>query len=358
MMSLARTRFLQCWPKIAWSQSQPCSLCSTGMFTPTSSPEAATSSPVATSPETRCSSGSDATGLASSEENDTAALLGLLNTLPESELRMLKFVSSKTAEGIVLHREKHGLFEKLDDILLIPGIGRRTLDNLRKDLSRGVQQRTTRIETQGTNHLSLTRERLQNLQDITAIDVGLKHVAWSHMDRQRWVHQWRFQPIEGISPGKWDPLNYLRLVSSLIDEMPHTDLYVLEHKSFTSLNKGTFQTMLFIRCLETMFYTSLNSNIHESGEVRAISLPQNAVGKHFGLLVGSQRKSGQNLVRTLLSEGTERRNAWFPVRIMYENALTFEESSKYEREHLANCLLRAIAFYDIYVDSKPGFKLK
>nr|XP_054762755.1 transcription elongation factor, mitochondrial-like isoform X1 [Lytechinus pictus] len=288
-----------------------------------------------------------------------ANLINLLNNLPESELKMLKYINSRMATNIIAHREVKGQFRNLEELLSIPGVGRITLEKLQSNFANGNLDKTsTRIDPQSASLAVLSNERLLGLKDIVAVDVGLKHIAWLHMDKDRWVHSWQCKMIEGISPGKWDPVNYLTLISDTVEEMPRPDLYVLEHKSFTSLNKGTFQTMLFVRCLESMLYTYLNSDLIESGQVKAISLPQNVVGRHFNLLVGTQRKSGQALAGALLEEGFGRRNAWYPVRIGYENLAVFRDVNRYKREHLANCLLRATAFYDIYVDKKPGFKMK
>ncbi|XP_030840466.1 transcription elongation factor, mitochondrial isoform X3 [Strongylocentrotus purpuratus] len=290
--------------------------------------------------------------------DQTEKLVNVLNSAPESELKMVKYINSKMAAGIIAHREEKGQISRLEELLVIPGVGRRILDKLLTSFANGKQEKTrTRIDPQSTSHTELSNERLSSLKDVVAIDVGLKHIAWLHMDKDRWVHNWHCKMIEGISPGKWDPINYLRFISDTVEEMPRPDLYVLEHKSFTSLNKGTFQTMLFVRCLESMLYTRLNSDIIETGQAKAISLPQNVVGRHFDLLVGTQRKSGQALARALLEEGVGMRNAWYPVRIGYENMAIFCNVNKYKREHLANCLLRATAFYDIHIDKKPGFKL-
>lgn len=335
--------------------ARTCSLCSGSTSSNISTPLGAASEDVE-----RMTTFQDPDPASSVEDPQATQVVALLNSLPESDLKTMKYINSKMAAGIVAHRDKHGLFSGVDELLVIPGIGRRTLDKFVKYFSEGkLEKRATRIEPQSSSFADIPSERLANMQDIVSIDVGLKHIAWLHMDRERWVHSWHCKIIEGISPGKWDPVNYLRLVSDTVKEMPCPNLYVLEHKSFTSLNnKGTFQTMLFVRCIESMLYTNLNSDLSDSGQLKAISLPQNLVGRHFDLLVGTQRKSGQVLARALLDEGFERRNSWFPVRIGYGDVATFDDANKYKREHLANCLLRAVAFYDIYIDKKPGFKMR
>ena len=133
--------------------------------------------------------------------------------------------------------------------------------------------------------------------------------------------------------------------------MPSPDLYVLQHKSYANANKSTFPMFLLQRTLESMLYASLNHDIEDTGTLRAISMPQTQIGRHFNLQVRGVRMSGQEVVTNLLLDGMDREGGVdLPARMTLEVADIFQSATKYEREHLSNCLLQAIAFYDLLVD--------
>ena len=140
-------------------------------------------------------------------------------------------------------------------------------------------------------------------------------------------------------------------ITETISEMPKPDLYVLQHKSYSNANKSTFPMFLFQRTMECMLYTSLNHDSADTGTLHAISIPQLQIGRHFNLQVRGVRMSGQELVSNLIREGVDRGSEGHDpsVRIADEDADIFHNATKHEREHLSNCLLQAIAFFDLMV---------
>lgn len=68
-----------------------------------------------------------------SEENN----LVNVNTAGISELTTLNGIGEKKAQAILDYREENGLFMKVEDLLNIPGIGEKTLENLKPYISIG-----------------------------------------------------------------------------------------------------------------------------------------------------------------------------------------------------------------------------
>ena len=60
-----------------------------------------------------------------------------INTANEAELMTLNGIGEKKAQTILTYREENGLFMKVEDLLNIPGIGEKTLENLKPYITVG-----------------------------------------------------------------------------------------------------------------------------------------------------------------------------------------------------------------------------
>lgn len=140
----------------------------------------------------------------------------------------------------------------------------------------------------------------------------------------------------------------------VLDEVPKSDLYILEHKSFAMTTKTAYQVILFLRTLESLIFGMLNANYADTGDLECVSISQQRVGKHFGLIVGTRRRSGQAIVKSLLRRGLSEENQKVVVKFRPEDAEMFENANNFEKELLANTVLKAVSFFDNMVDN-PDF---
>lgn len=58
-----------------------------------------------------------------------------INTATAAELTTVKGIGPAKAQAIIEHRDKHGAFKSVDDLKLVRGIGEKTLEQLRPQLS-------------------------------------------------------------------------------------------------------------------------------------------------------------------------------------------------------------------------------
>jgi competence protein ComEA len=60
-----------------------------------------------------------------------------LNTATQSQLESLSGVGPKKAQAIIEYRKKNGAFKSVDDLDKVPGFGKKTVNNLKKDITVG-----------------------------------------------------------------------------------------------------------------------------------------------------------------------------------------------------------------------------
>ncbi len=60
-----------------------------------------------------------------------------INKASSEQLQTLDRIGPVLAERIILHREKNGMFKSIDDLLLVPGIGPKTLDRIKTKICVG-----------------------------------------------------------------------------------------------------------------------------------------------------------------------------------------------------------------------------
>ena len=64
-----------------------------------------------------------------------SALLVSINTADIDELTLVPNIGKVTAENIIAYRNQNGLFQSIDDLVKVKGIGAKTLEKIRKYLT-------------------------------------------------------------------------------------------------------------------------------------------------------------------------------------------------------------------------------
>ena len=60
-----------------------------------------------------------------------------INTATAAELETLKGIGPSKAEAIIKYRTEHGAFQSVDDLVKVPGIGAKTLSDVKDKISVG-----------------------------------------------------------------------------------------------------------------------------------------------------------------------------------------------------------------------------
>lgn len=72
-----------------------------------------------------------------------------INSADIQQLQTLKGIGPVKAKAIVEYRTQHGPFKNVDDLKNVPGIGDKTLDKLRPELSIGTAPALTPLSSKG-----------------------------------------------------------------------------------------------------------------------------------------------------------------------------------------------------------------
>lgn len=60
-----------------------------------------------------------------------------INTASAEELQALQGIGPSKAAAIVTYRQEHGPFQSVDDLVNVSGVGEKTLDSIRNDITAG-----------------------------------------------------------------------------------------------------------------------------------------------------------------------------------------------------------------------------
>ena len=58
-----------------------------------------------------------------------------INTADGKELERLSGIGEKTAQAIIVYRTENGAFQQVEDIMKVPGIGEKTFEKMKDDIS-------------------------------------------------------------------------------------------------------------------------------------------------------------------------------------------------------------------------------
>ncbi|XP_077980687.1 transcription elongation factor, mitochondrial-like [Glandiceps talaboti] len=287
-------------------------------------------------------------------EKERQTILDRFNKDTESELSKIKHLRMKTALDIVAHRKENGPFQDIRSLIGLTGIREKMLQFICSDIIRQMREKEepkTHVKTNNKAQYfamrpDLSEDRLESLQSIVSIDLAFKSISWIHMSRDMQVTDWKHHQID-VGPSRYDPISYIENVSSVVGKMSPADIYLMEYITFRKKNLNLLPAMLHIRTLEGVIYGMLNSQYQHTNEHKVACLGRMTVGRHFDLVVGSNRKSGQQIATNLVNMAAIHRK---PRVIIPPHLIKmFLSSSQLEKEGLTNCLLQAVTFYDLAI---------
>ncbi|KAH9369365.1 hypothetical protein HPB48_022456 [Haemaphysalis longicornis] len=238
-------------------------------------------------------------------------ILRVLNNSSEKELRKLA-IGPSSVMRILHHREENSGFSSMEHVGAIDGIRAQGLAKICEAILYGRKLQEKRLPDRGSSIIPpLTRERMEDVSDIVAIDVSPPYLTWAHLTRENSV-----LALERIKflDDKIRPHLYLyyNAVQQVLSQLPAASLYVVEQKQQRSgahhKAGGSSEIALGQLTVQAMLVALLSHGKPLQPQASVVSIKSSAITNIFDLNIGNERISGQETLKGLVG----RWNADFP----------------------------------------------
>ncbi|XP_078257592.1 transcription elongation factor, mitochondrial [Rhinoraja longicauda] len=279
------------------------------------------------------------------------AILQVLNTASREELSGIKLLRGRKSANIVQHRLESGPFTHLQSLLQVPLFKHKTILKVCQSILSPLQEPAKREKKlHGLKFIKpdVERKRLLAAKTIVSIVIGIRRIAWAHVDNNLTVLDWDQEESHRYMKGPYQPSLYLEEISSAVSKIPAAEFYVLEKPGISTQNTNLFPVTLHLRTVEAMLHGLLCPHYPQDGQHRVLSVVRTAVGKHFQLMVGEARTSGRELIQQLMVDSVTQENprVVFPQDALARYRRLFQRAGPDRGEEMCDALLQAIAFYE------------
>ncbi|XP_058461672.1 uncharacterized protein LOC131436781 [Malaya genurostris] len=293
----------------------------------------------------------------------------ILNTLNEQNVEHLyKYdISKSRLKRIEVWRRKFGMFISLDQVLQLDGFGvtvlRKFYDSIvesPKDVN-AVSSRVIKKDAKCTIPV-FSANLIPKVQNCVSLYIGLDFVTWAKFqiteDQPTTLIGWN---SFDISDRKLHITDLIRTVNQMNQLIPEADVYVVENpaiaqtlttgsalKTNINVQKSQLNAMIML-----MLCNRPRDNI-ELTENNIYFLKQFISARLFGIYVGNERVSSENVIRSLMERQVglnEEDSMENRSKLIIPSGLKilYEENSDVKREFLGQSLLVGLSFLRLCV---------
>jgi len=314
-------------------------------------------------------------------ETNREEILRELNSRSLEELTNTKGIGKSKAVSLVEYRDNFGTFKNIEELFHVKGFGIAFFRKLEETGKLASVKKKTSKGLEKIQELLVDNKR-EVISEIVSIDIGFQNAAWIHMDENKQVLGWSRAEIQ--KPRPYNPAVFRPLVQEFVDTVPRTDVYVIEMQSHR-IGKQTAALLPFavhLRVFEAMLTCLLPGLV--------IPFDPQYTSKHFCLPTGnSKKRAAVNLVESLFLDRRneepfeaqceqflkeqqgmtgsvelvesviDKPNSRFPgnnnkplLQISREFTNYFKSADK--KDDLSDCLLQALAFFDLVVERRDN----
>ncbi|KAJ8283692.1 hypothetical protein COCON_G00025420 [Conger conger] len=283
---------------------------------------------------------------------ERTAILERLNTATVNDLAQVKLLRGRKCVNIVEYRTQNGPFKDLESITKVPLFKHKTALVVFHSILHPNEKRESRKPSiQGLMKSlkpAVDRKFLEEARSIVSIVSGMDKIAWAHMDRGLHVLDWKQQKCPNFAKEPFMASAYFDDISSVVSRIPEADIYLMEKSAVTLQNMSMYHVLVHLRTVEAMLFVLLGQRNKPGAAPNVLNMVRLAVGRHFGLMVGDARTSGDHLVRQMMTDSVWQKNprVSFPPPLVVRYRSTLELQARKNGDELCDALLQAIAFYE------------
>ncbi|XP_074659790.1 transcription elongation factor, mitochondrial-like [Tubulanus polymorphus] len=290
-------------------------------------------------------------------------LLHKFNSAHHEELSQIRHCSSVKSANIVRHRQTKGEYRSLLEILNVPGIATLGLKKichaiLNDELSsKALKTRTSGYKTEvnhgGLCHPKMTAAVAKDVNSVLSIDLQMDKISWAHIDKQTYLLDWREDIVFDKRPMKYDHVYFHEKISEAVEKLPVADIYLLEGKLHRCSSLKLVPFYITTHIVEAVLMTILNKHLPQTGLHKVYILKPFTVSKHFSLIIGGERVSGQHIIHNIIAGSGSPCTASIPEpQIDYYTGLTHVQ-----QENLSRAFLLGITFNQLILQKLSNLGL-
>uniref|UniRef100_A0A0B6Y0D0 Transcription elongation factor, mitochondrial n=2 Tax=Arion vulgaris TaxID=1028688 RepID=A0A0B6Y0D0_9EUPU len=246
------------------------------------------------------------------------------------------------------------MFVTLKDLELIKKIGPRSLKNICKQLAMEDNSPSKElIKNEDTLRQFITPELtpsfIESISTVTSMEVCIDSVCYLTMSRDMHVVEWNHINLQGSNQQKQVPSQILDQAYHVLDHLPKSSIVLMENRITRKITPLYLQYIFFIGRLQMALQTLINEDLRTSGQHKVFHIKDSFLIKTFDLRVGSERVSGQNIMRDVQNDQSSQ-NVSVASKFWHRyNRL----ESDILRERYASCFLLSLAFCQNIFLNKP-----
>ncbi|XP_053680493.1 uncharacterized protein LOC128731400 [Anopheles nili] len=297
----------------------------------------------------------------------------ILNTLNEQDVEELyKYnISKYRLKKIEGWRKKFGSFLSLEQVLELDGFGVTVLRKFYDSIVHGPKEDTVtatkaiKKDVKFTTPL-LTAQMIPKIGSCVSLYVGLDYVTWAYFklekERPTTLAGWNSY---NISDRKLHLSELIRCVSQISRLIPEADVYVVENPPVaqasamgsavqTNINMQRSQLIGMLMLMLADRPSGPAQSTSDSTDSNVFFLKQYLSARLFGIFVGNERVSSQDVIRSLMERQIgpnedELESVQSRLSIPSGLRIIYEENDSTEREFLGQSLLLGLSFLRLCV---------
>lgn len=292
-----------------------------------------------------------------------STILTILNQKTTRYLTRFK-IPKLQAQALQSHREKHGLYKSLPDVLEVEGMTETILEEfIDATLSEKQYQRKEKFRNSVLipKMSSISKEKIST---VLGIYVGLNIVSWTQLGIKENVLEWNYENLLSLGEIKnFNTLHLLQMAQQINNKLPRSDVYVVDEINFDYRIAKTIRHLkpfLHKQQLKAMILASLQSRNAvaetENELTRKFYLTQHEkVAQMYGLRIGNEITASSKIIEKLLHERNdvngEKKNS-ISVYISQNIMNNYKSQMDYVKDQMNWSLLTALTFLQLTVHEK------